>query len=281
MPSPFPGMDPFLEAPAIWPDFHDACASEIRAELNRRLPSPYYARLEMRPEVGIVETDITRRIIPDVAVVRTPRHRPAAAEGGVALLDGPRTEVSAWFEVLAPAEPLRHMMVEIRDPQRGHALVTLIEIVSPSNKWPGVDRRAYQAKQQSILDSEASLVEIDLLRGGEPLVGGDYVTEALSKLEARPDYLIAVNRAWRRGANIAYQLFAVDLTEPLPCIPVPLREHDADVPLDLQYVFQRAYDSGPYCRGAVDYTTTPDPPLAPERLPWMQERLRTAGLLPS
>jgi hypothetical protein len=53
MPSPFPGMDPYLEAPDIWPDFHDALAGEISSELNRTLPRPYYARLEMRPEVGI------------------------------------------------------------------------------------------------------------------------------------------------------------------------------------------------------------------------------------
>src|SRR5690349_11532214 len=74
MSSPFPGMDPYLEAPDIWPDFRDAFAGEIRAELNQTLPAPYYARLEMRPEVGIVEDGgYQRRIVPDVAVVRPPR----------------------------------------------------------------------------------------------------------------------------------------------------------------------------------------------------------------
>ena len=55
MPSPFPGMDPYLEAPHIWPDLHDALAAEIRNDLNQTLPTPYYARLEMRPELGIIE----------------------------------------------------------------------------------------------------------------------------------------------------------------------------------------------------------------------------------
>ncbi|MBV8077286.1 MAG: DUF4058 family protein, partial [Planctomycetaceae bacterium] len=55
MPSPFPGMDPYLEAPYIWPDFHDRLASEISGHLNQTLPNPYYARLEMRQELGIVE----------------------------------------------------------------------------------------------------------------------------------------------------------------------------------------------------------------------------------
>lgn len=70
MPSPFPGMDSYLEAPDIWPDFHSGLAGEIRVELNSSLPPPYYARLEMRPEVGIVEeSGYARRIVPDVAVV--------------------------------------------------------------------------------------------------------------------------------------------------------------------------------------------------------------------
>ena len=69
MPSPFPGMDPYLEAPDTWPDFHDAFAAEIRRELNRVLPQPYYARLAKRPEVGIVGDEALRRIIPDVAIL--------------------------------------------------------------------------------------------------------------------------------------------------------------------------------------------------------------------
>src|SRR5947209_8330394 len=122
MPSPFPGMDPYLEAPDIWPDFHDALAGEIRGFLNQTLPAPYYARLEMRPEVGIVdEGGYTRRIVPDVAVARLPF--PPAGTGGVALLEAPRAKLSKSVRVRVPNEPLRHPMVEIRDPTRGHRLV--------------------------------------------------------------------------------------------------------------------------------------------------------------
>src|SRR5438105_8209664 len=95
MSSPFPGMDPYLEAPDIWPDFHDAFAGEIRGALNQSLPLPYYARLEMRPEIGIVEDEgYERRIVPDVAVVRSP-----VGEGGVAIVEGSRTTISPSFEV--------------------------------------------------------------------------------------------------------------------------------------------------------------------------------------
>src|SRR5262245_22334443 len=116
MPSLFPGMDPYLEAPHIWPDLHDALAGEIRNELNQTLPSPYYARLEMRPELGIMEDrGPRRRIIPDVAVVRHPRpsHEPGA--GGPAVLTRSRREISTFIELEVRAEPIRHHFVEIRD----------------------------------------------------------------------------------------------------------------------------------------------------------------------
>ena len=275
MPSPFPGMDPYLEAPDIWPDFHDALAGEIRGELNRMLPRPYYARLEMRPEIGIVGDDFPGRIIPDVAIVR-PRTTATTmvGEGDVAVLDEPRIASSPSVWLRLPNEPLRHHFIEIRDASRGHALVTLIEIASPTNKRPGPDRRAYEAKRQEILDSDTSLIELDLLRGGQPLVGRELVIEAAAALEPRPDYLVAISRGWQRGAELQYQLFPIRLEESLPCILVPLREGEVEPPLDLQYVFRQAYDRGPYTRGAVDYNSQPDPPLRPDLAQWLQDCLK-------
>jgi len=269
MPSPFPGMDPYLETPDIWPDFHDALAGAIRGDLNRLLPRPYYARLVMRPEIGIVGEEFPRRIVPDVAVVKSslPEARPRGATTAVA--DRPRSDLSPSVRMRVPNEPLRHHFVEIRDGSRGHALVTLIEIASPSNKRPGPDRRAYVAKQQDILDSDTSLVEIDLLRAGEPLLGGPQIVESAERLEPCPDYLVGISRAWERGPNLDYELFPIKLEDPLPCIPVPLREGEPEVPLDLQYAFNQVYDGGPYARGAVDYGAPPDPPVRPELAEWL------------
>ena len=171
MPSPFPGMDPYLETPDIWPDLHASFAVRISQELNRILPRPYYAKLGMRPELGLADDEPPRRIRPE----------------------------------RIPDEPLRHHFVEIRNSARGHALVTVIEIASPTNKRSGPDRRAYEAKRQEILDSDTSLIELDLLRGGQPLIGGPLVIEAVARLEPRPDYLVAVNRAWQRGPESQYQ----------------------------------------------------------------------------
>ena len=277
MPSPFPGMDPYLESPDVWPDFHDALTAQIRGELNRILPPAYYAQLEMRPEIGIIGDDTRRHIVPDVSVQQSRPGHSNSPGGSVAVLNGPRTDISPSLQITVASEPIRHHFVEVRA-QRGRVLVTLIEIVSPSNKCPGVDRQAYQDKQQEVLGSDASLVEIDLLRSGRPVVGGPEVTEAVGRLQQRVDYVVLVGRAWRRGAQLDHQLFPLTVHDILPCIPVPLRQGEDEIPLDLQYIFNLAYDSGPYRRGAVDYTSDPAVPLVPEDRAWANELLCQGGL---
>jgi hypothetical protein len=272
MRSPFPGMDPYLESPDIWPDFHDQLAGQIARQLNHTLPRPYYARLVMRPEVGIVGEQSSRKIVPDVAIVR-PLPSPTGIPAGPAVVDRPRTELSPSVRVVVHNEPLRHHFVEIRDADRDHQLVTLIEIASPSNKRPGPDRRAYESNQQEILGSDTSLIEIDLLRTGLPLVGGAMLSESLGRLQPQPDYLIGISRAWQRGATLDYELFSVRLRDPLPCVPVPLRQGELEVPLDLQYAFDQVYADGPYARGAVDYRVPPDPPVPAELDDWLADCL--------
>jgi hypothetical protein len=126
MSSPFPGMDPYLEAPQIWPDLHNALAGEIRNELNQTLPSPYYARLEMRPELGIVDQEGERqRIVPDVMVVRYPDVSKAPGGGAVAVVERPRRDLSPSIDSATSLGKIRHHFVEIRDPSEGHKLITL------------------------------------------------------------------------------------------------------------------------------------------------------------
>jgi len=266
-------MDPYLEAPDIWPDFHDRLATVISDQLNNVLPEPYYARLQMRPEMGVVIGEgAPRRIVPDVVVMRHPAHprSPAPVE------DRPRTETAEPIVVPVRMDPFRHHFVEIRDVSRGHKLVTLIEIVSPSNKLPGPDREAYEEKQRDVLHSDVNLIELDLLRSGERILPYPMLREAVDQLGC--DYLILVNRALGRKQMVTdYELYPVDLTEPLPCIPVPLRYADPDVPLDLQFVLNRVYDSGPY-RRMIDYTQPPDPPLPDEKAAWADELLHQAHL---
>jgi Protein of unknown function (DUF4058) len=278
MPPPFPGMDPYLEANAIWPGFHHKFASELSTELNSLLPTRYYADLEMRQEVGIVEEEgIRQLIVPDIVVVRHPYPpREPDGGGGTAVLTQPRREISRWIEYEIQTDPIRHYFVEIRDSMRGHKLIALIEILSPSNKRTGDDREAYEDKQREVLKSDTSLIELDLLRGGRRILTEPGLEARIQRLDPPPTYLVWVNRSWRRVPRLAaYQIFPVGLRELLPCIPVPLKPDEDDVLLDLQVVFNRAYDTGPYRRGAVDYSAPPPPPaLSDEDAAWAAERTR-------
>jgi hypothetical protein len=239
----------------------------------------------MRPEVGIVEEGqewVPRiPIIPDVLVVQHPRSDPRHGRGGaVAIGAEARTEVSTGLEVeWLRSAALHHYFVEIRDSNQGHKLITLIEILSPSNKKNGPDRRAYFAMQTDVLRSDASLIEIDLLRKGKRVHPHPEMEGFLGGLNARTDYLISVNRAWKRhDESIGYPLFPLGIQSVLPCIPVPLRENLREVPLDVQFIFTRAYDGGPYRRGAVDYRQPPDPPLSDVDAEWALGLLRDTRL---
>ncbi len=213
--------------------------------------------------------------MPDVSIVEA--WPPARNAGASAVIDCPRREISKSIEVRVIREPLRHHFVEIRDAD--HKLVTLIEILSPSNKRQGADREAYECKQQEVLESDANLIEIDLLRAGERIYGHLMLADVVDQLPPPlPDYLVLVNRAAKRHLReAAYQIFPVALRDTLPCIPVPLRGEYADVPLDLQYAVNRAYDRGPYRRGAVDYSKDPPPPKLREAdADWAHELVRNA-----
>jgi hypothetical protein len=273
-------MDPYLEAPGIWPDVHQALASEIRGVLNQALPEPYYARMEARVELGVARDDDGGEVIvPDVSVAMSPRQmgadRPGA--GGVAVLDRPRREVSPGQALEGPAGRVRHPFVEIRDAKNGHKLVTLIEILSPTNKRTGPDREAYERKQGEVLGSDASLIEIDLLRSGRRVLANDDLVILVGARARRPGSLVMVSRAWRRvNAGLGYHAYVFGLREWMPCVPVPLREGEAEVPLDLQYAFNRMYDAGPY-RRSVDYSRPPEVPLSRADAAWAAEVLGVTG----
>ncbi|HET6879158.1 MAG TPA: DUF4058 family protein [Pirellulales bacterium] len=276
MPSPFPGMDPWLEAADIWPDFHDSFASEIRAQLNASLPPPYYARLEMRQEVGVVDDEsgeaYRHQVIPDVSIAEV--RRSPGVGSSVAATAAPRTEISEFLEVTVPDEEGRHLSVQVRDSSRRHRLVTFIEIVSPSNKTAGIGRESYLEKRDEVLGSSASLIEIDLLRGGRRVLPSIRLKRRLARLDPPTDYLVLINRAWSRGNGAGkWHLFPISVRQTLPVIPVPLRAGEPEISLDLQHVFNRAYDTGPYQRGALDYRSPPHPRLNSADYEWARERL--------
>ena len=166
----------------------------------------------------------------------------------------------AWhdFQVQLPVHDVERLaFVEIRD-RRSRELVTVIEVLSPSNKQSGSPRDQYLAKRQELLDSKASLVEIDLLRGGKPMPLDDlpdraYVYSVLvSRVEDRP----------KAG------FWSIGLHDRLPIIPVPLRAPANDARLDLQEALNHVYDVSGY--EDYIYSGVPDPPLDGKDQDWAE-----------
>ena len=263
MPGPFPGMDPYLEQPAVWPTVHPLLATYASESLNNLLPSGYAARVGER--IYVLEPE--RSIYPDMAVFRHGRTPAGHADGGVAVTE---PADPPWVLSALPGE-MHEYYIEIVPVADQNRVVTVIEVLSPSNKSAGsVGRDLYLAKQREVLHSDTHLIEIDLLRQGEHTV-----TAQREPLRARGrwDYLVCLHR----GRADYYEVWPVRLKQPLPRIAVPLAGEDPDVVLDLQAVFARCYDAGAYAR-TVDYRLDPEPALSAENAGWADALLRERGL---
>jgi hypothetical protein len=264
MPSPFPGMDPYLESPDWFPDLHGSLIVFMKGMLQQSLPDPYYAQSSQR-----VWLEYSRRHIePDVEVARSARKARGRSRGGGLALMAESRDGGPLVVTVETIEhgPFKESFLEIRR-RRGKEvqIVTSIEVLSPSNKKKGnPGRTKFLAKQRETLESETThLVEIDLLRGGAHALA---VPRDLVVAKAgRFDYLVSIHRFDRPND---YLIYPISLPDRLPEIAIPLLPGDPDVPLDLQAVFDRSYDFGPY-RREVDYGTDPIVPrLSPEHANW-------------
>ena len=264
MPSPFPGMDPYLEG-FLWPDFHHRLATEISRRLTPRLRPRYVARIEIyvvedtapELEVGIM--------YPDVEIVAA---RVREAEAVPYLGTGASSTVAitpAHVTVPAPGPvDVRVATVEIRDVAQNE-LVTSIEILSPVNKRePGLT--PYREKRDRLRRAGIHVVELDLLRRGRR-------PTAHPRLPASAYRMILF-----RAGRATLDAWPVGLRDPLPVLPVPLRETDPDVPLELGLAVATLYDEAAYDL-SVDYTQPPPPPsLSPKESAWVDELLHSAGI---
>jgi hypothetical protein len=254
-------MDPYLETPDLWPDVHHELISQIRSALNPRLRPKYVARVELRVYISDDDDPGREALVPDVRIEKPKR------KGGKKSKETPSLAVAEPLIVpLLLDDEIKEARLEIKHLETGN-LVTLIEVLSPTNKIRGArGRTSFLAKQQETLASEVHWVEIDLLRGGVPSV---------SRPPLRPsDYRILVSRA---EARTRARYWPVGLRQPLPVIGIPLRAPDADVPLDLGAVLNAAYDHAAYDL-SVDYRREPDPPLKNEDAGWADRLLRQQKL---
>ena len=260
MPSPFPGMDPYLESPTHWSDFHARFVSALADAINDTVPGNYVARID--EHITIVDPYLEPpggpTFVPDVAVTRG---RPEASTGGAfTAVASPPAATLTNLEHLDPHTETYLRIVRLPDLE----LVTVLELLSPTNKY-GDGRGEYMRKRHEFLRQPVNVVELDLLRAGprirfaQPLPPGHYYA--------------FVSRSSRPGVTDAYPW---TVRSRLPIIPIPLRQPDADVALSLAEPFSAAYERGRYAR-LVKYTTPPPPPgFAPEDAEWVAETARAA-----
>lgn len=264
MSGPFPGMDPYMEAPELWYGAHNKLIGYIETALNAILPTPYFASVEGRCYIERSPDPI----LPDIVVSRQTHPINAAASGGTAVAEP--FDPALHFHV--PLIPVEEAFINIYTGVDRRQVVTTVELLSHTNKnTRNEGYRLYREKQQAVLASHSNLIEIDLLRRGKHSVA---VPEIAFEPEHRHDYLVCLHRA---GAGANYEVWLNSLPQRLPRIAVPLTANDPDVPLDLQTVFDKHYDEGLF-RRKLDYRGEPVPPLTGSDAAWADSLLRADGL---
>lgn len=258
MPSPFPGVDPYLENPELWPEVHHRLITAIADVIGPSIRPKYRVAIEKRIYLSDVkDSDLVG--IPDVTVYSQPK---------AATTTPSKVTITSPYEPITVTVPIpeetREGYLEIREVGTGK-VITVIEIISPKNKRAGVGRETYESKRSQVLASTTHLVEIDLLRGGKqmPIQG---------KIEA--DYRILVSRGDRRPVA---NLYAFKIREEIPPFPLPLQSRDVEVQVDLQDLLDGVYDRAGFDL-AVDYTQPAVPGLKGEDAVWADALLRERGL---
>ncbi len=226
MPSPFPGMDPYLEDDGLWPSFHHQFVLSLYQHLLPVLVDRYRAKVVPR----------------DYA-----------------------TEQALFTSVLR--EEHHEDYIEVRQRSDGR-LVTLLDVASPANKLTTQGRAAYHATRKEGKAAAASLVEVDVLLRGQPLL--DYSRDGLPEW----DYAVTVTRSTQPDR---YEIYTATLQKRLPRFRLPLAADDRDTVLDLYTVFARAYDQGGF--GAkINYKADPAAPLDDVDRRWLGDVLRQQKL---
>jgi hypothetical protein len=262
MPSPFPGMNPYLEAPYLWAGVHHWLITALARSLNAQLRPRYYVAVELHvyQVAASVEPTAPRSPslvgIPDNVVLSGDLTAPLSPSmSSVATLSEPimvTIPVVDWVE---------EGYLEVRLAET-HEVITTIEILSPTNKQPGKGRLQYEEKRQQLLAGPTHLVEIDLMRKFQPM-------EFLGATR-QTHYRILVCRAQQRPKAA---LYGFNLSDSIPIFPLPLQPGDEDCVVALKPLLDQLYDEGAY-ELQVDYTQEPpDPKLSTADLDWCREIL--------
>lgn len=239
-------MNPYLEQVDAWHDFHQKIIPAIAERLVPQVRPDYIVRIDEHVHVHEVGNEPKTHLWgrPDVLIAQADEKAP---EHVVAVLEAP---VRVRMPVL-DIERLAYLKIQDR---LGRQVITVIEVLSPSNKLSGSGREKYLSKREELFEAQTNLVEIDLLRGGPPLPPED-----------RPvcDYSVLVYRP-QDGLHAGF--WPIRLRDRLPRVPVPLKGPRAPAWIDLQEVLDDVYDASAY-EDSI-YQGTPDPPLSAADQAW-------------
>jgi Protein of unknown function (DUF4058) len=254
MSSPFPGMDPYLENPAIWSDFHASFVTYWRDALLDCLPDHYEVRIDEKVSLVEVVPPQKKLIEPDVAVTRSP-----GAQTGPRPSNGVATiEPVTMSLVIEEESHQRHLEILHRPDRR---LVATLELLSPANKEePG--RSLYLEKRNALAYHPVHLIELDLLLKGRRL--------PFDKDLPNGDYFAMISHGDRRPKCDVY---AWTIRDPLPVIPIPLLAPDPDVLFNLAALFRTTYERGRYAR-SLDYKSPPFVVLNDATKTWVLDRAK-------
>ena len=260
MANPFPGMNPYLESPDFWPEVHNRLIVAIADALVPQLVPKYRVAIEKR--IYEIKGEQSLLVgIPDVSIQRNPTPRNSITSN-VAVA----TRTTEPLKIrLAMSEEVKEGYLEVID-MGTKEVVTVIEVLSPANKRPGKGREMYEEKRDKIFGSRTNFVEIDLLRGWEPLPVLDNDIAA--------HYRILVSRSNQRpGAD----LYLFNLPDVIPGFPLPLRAGDVEPIVDLQALLNTVYDRAGY-DFTLNYMAELVPPLSETDAAWADSLLRDKGL---
>jgi hypothetical protein len=257
MRSPFPGMDPYLENPTLWPDVHGRLINVASELLLAQLRPRYFVQIDERLYLADDNDEARGVIIPDIRIRKV---GPGPSRGGAtAVLAAPGLQFGYSFEF-----EVHESYLKLVD-RESNNVITVIEILSPANKVNNsAGKRDYDAKRRDVLSGGTHFVEIDLLREGVPLVA--------QPLQPRCEYMAMV---WRfpKGELKPVRLgWPMSLRDPLQPIPIPVRPEDPDAVLDLQKMLDIAYERAGY-ELRVPYALDAFPPLGGQDAAWAKERV--------
>lgn len=256
MPSPFPGMNPYLENHELWPEVHHRLITAIAIAIESNLSLKYRVAIEKRTYLSDGEESVEIGI-PDVSVT-SQKSTTTSQTTSVATLPAQGESVTVTIPM---PETAREGYLEIREVATGY-VVTVIEVLSPTNKRAGIGRETYLGKRRDVLSSPTHLVEIDLLRRGKPM-------PILSEIP-QSDYRILICRGNRRPLA---QLYGFTIRQEIPKFPLPLQSGDTEPLVDLQSLLLEVYEQARYDM-AVDYSREPVPRLKEEDRVWADALLR-------